>query len=174
MESGPAERFTVEVPDAQLADLRERLARTRWPHDLENEDWRYGANTAYLKELVAYWLDGYDWRRHEAAINGHPNFKASVDGTPIHFIHEQGKGPDPVPLILSHGWPWTFWDFKDVIGPLTDPVAYGGDAEDSFDVVVPSLPGFAYQERGGHFAPSEQPEALVADIREFFRPLRVR
>src|SRR4051812_12940691 len=103
-----AERFVVDVPDAELKDLDDRLARTRWPLDLENEDWRYGANTAYLQALVEHWRTAYDWRVHEAAINAHPNFKARIDGVPIHFVHERGKGPDPIPLILSHGWPWTF------------------------------------------------------------------
>ena len=136
--------FTVNVPDAELADLRERLRRTRLAPEFANDDWRYGANGDYLRELLRYWESGYDWRQHERAINSVPNFKTSIDGVPIHFIHQKGKGPQPIPLILSHGWPWTFWDWHKVIGPLSDPAAHGGDAADAFDVVIPSLPGYGY------------------------------
>lgn len=101
-------------------------------------------NLAYLEELTDYWLHRYDWRQHEAAINSFPHYRVTIDGQPIHFLHRPGKGPKPLPLILTHGWPWTFWDFHKVIGPLSDPVAYGGDAADAFDVVVPSLPGFGF------------------------------
>ena len=93
---------------------------------------------------VAYWQDGFDWRAQEARINQFPQFRADIDGVPIHFIHVRGKGPNPVPILLNHGWPWTFWDMKDVILPLAAPAAYGGDPEDAFDVVVPSLPGFTF------------------------------
>lgn len=136
--------FTVNVPDAELDDLRNRLRRTRLAPEFANDDWRYGTNGAYLKEFLHYWETAYDWRRHEAAINAQPNFMTSIDGIPIHFIHAHGKGPKPVPLILSHGWPWTFWDWHKVIGPLTDPAAHGGDPADAFDVVIPSLPGYGY------------------------------
>lgn len=136
--------FSVNVPDAELADLRERLRRTRLAPEFGNDDWRYGANGDYLRELLRYWESGYDWRQHERAINSVPNFKTSIDGVPIHFIHQKGKGPQPIPLILSHGWPWTFWDWHKVIGPLSDPAAHGGDAADAFDVVIPSLPGYGY------------------------------
>ena len=138
------EPFTIAIPDEDLTDLEDRLRRTRWPNDFANDDWRYGANRAYLEEVVAYWLDEYDWRVHEAAMNNFDNFKVTIDDVPIHFIHERGKGPDPIPIILTHGWPWTFWDFHDVIGRLTDPEAHGGDPADSFDVIVPSLPGFGF------------------------------
>ncbi len=138
------EPFTIAVPDAVLDDLRRRLRETRWATDFANEDWRYGTNGAWLQSMVGYWLDGYDWRAHEAAMNAFPQFKVDLDGIPIHFVHVKGKGPDPTPLILTHGWPWTFWDFHAVIGPLSDPAAYGGDPADAFDVVVPSLPGFGF------------------------------
>lgn len=140
----PVEPFTVAVPEATLTDLRERLARTRWPDDFGNDQWEYGTNTAYLKELVEYWRTQYDWRSQERAINAYSHFRTSVEDVPIHFIHERGKGPNPMPLILSHGWPWTFWDWNKVIRPLTDPAAFGGDPKDSFDVVVPSLPGYGF------------------------------
>ncbi|AXB78901.1 epoxide hydrolase family protein [Novosphingobium sp. P6W] len=136
--------FRIQVPDATLSDLRQRLQRTRWAVDLDNEDEIYGLSTAYLKPLVDYWIDGYDWRAAEAEINQVPQFKVEIDGLPIHFMHIRGKGPNPMPLILSHGWPWTFWDWSKVIGPLTDPAAHGGDPAQSFDVVIPSLPGFGF------------------------------
>ena len=138
------ERFTIAVPDATLEDLRDRLARTRFPQDFGNSKWEYGTNTAYLKELVEYWRTKYDWRKVEREINSYANYKTEIDGVPIHFIHEPGKGPNPTPLILTHGWPWTFWDLHKVIRPLTDPAAFGGDPKDSFDVIVPSLPGYGF------------------------------
>lgn len=136
--------FEISVPQSTLDDLRDRLRRARVPLDVANDDWRYGTNRAYLEELVAYWVDGYDWRAHEREMNAFANYRAEIDGVPIHFVHEPGRGPDPIPLVLSHGWPWTYWDFRKVIGPLSDPAAHGGDAADSFDVVVPSLPGFGF------------------------------
>jgi pimeloyl-ACP methyl ester carboxylesterase len=138
------ERFTIAVANEVLEDLDRRLAATRWTDDFDNADWRYGADAAYLKELVAYWREDYDWRERERLMNGFAHFRTQVDGLPIHFIHERGKGPAPIPLIMSHGWPWSFWDFRKVIGPLTDPAAHGGDPRDAFDVVVPSLPGYAF------------------------------
>jgi len=138
------EPFRVAVPEDDLAELQSRLKHTRWPLDLGNEDWSYGVERGWLEDLVAYWRDEYDWRQQERAINAFPQFIVEIHGTPIHFIHVKGKGPNPKPLLLSHGWPWTFWDYKDVIGPLSDPAAYGGDPADSFDVVVPSLPGAGF------------------------------
>src|SRR5215510_1127401 len=138
------EPFVVAVPEDTLTDLRERLARTRWPDEIGNDNWQYGTNLAYLKELVTYWQTTYDWRQHERAINAFRHYRVTIDGQPIHFIHEPGRGPKPMPLILTHGWPWTFWDFHKVIRPLTDPAAFGGDPHDAFDVVVPSLPGFGF------------------------------
>jgi len=138
------EPFVVAVPEDTLIDLRERLARTRWPEEIGNDNWQYGTNLAYLKELVAYWRTAYDWRRHERAMNTFHHYRVTIDGQLIHFIHEPGRGPKPMPLILTHGWPWTFWDFHKVIRPLSDPAAHGGDAADAFDVVVPSLPGFGF------------------------------
>lgn len=136
--------FRVAIAENELDDLRDRLARTRWDGDFGGDSWDYGTNGAYLRELVDYWLNDYDWRSTERAINAFANFRDDVSGTPIHFIHERGKGPNPIPLVLTHGWPWTFWDFRKVIGPLTDPAAHGGDAEDAFDVIVPSLPGYGF------------------------------
>ena len=138
------EPFLIKVSEAALADLTRRLRTARWSEDFANDDWAYGTNAAYLKELVAYWLERFDWRAQEAAINALPQFRTGIDGVPIHFVYRRGKGPRSLPLIMSHGWPWTFWDFANVVGPLTDPAAYGGDPDDSFDVIIPSLPGFAF------------------------------
>ena len=138
------EPFRIAVPEDTLQDLRERLARVRWPADFANANWEYGANRDYLMELVQYWCHGYDWRRHEQAMNTFSHYKTTIDDVPIHFIHEPGKGPKPIPLILTHGWPWTFWDFHKMIRPLSDPAAFGGDPADAFDVIVPSLPGYGF------------------------------
>lgn len=136
--------FKIEIADSEIVDLKQRLARTRFAEDFGNDDWRYGSNGAYLRELIAHWRDHYDWRTHERAMNALPQFRTEIDGVPVHFIHVRGKGPKPMPLILNHGWPWTFWDLRHLIGPLTDPAAYGGDPADAFDVVVPSLPGYGF------------------------------
>jgi len=138
------ESFRIAVPESTLQDLRDRLSHVRWPIDFANDDWAYGTNRNYLERLVKYWRDQYDWRKHEAEINQFKHYRTTIEGIPIHFIHEPGKGPKPLPLILSHGWPWTFWDLHKVIRPLADPAAYGGDPGDAFDVVVPSLPGYGF------------------------------
>ena len=139
-----AEKFVIAIPDQVLEDLRDRLARTRWPDDFANADWAYGTEVSYLRELIEYWSTAYDWRRHEAEMNAFSHFKTEIEGVPIHFLHERGKGPNPMPLILNHGWPWTFWDFHKVIRALADPASTGGDPADAFDVVVPSLPGYGF------------------------------
>ncbi|MEU8270710.1 epoxide hydrolase [Sphaerisporangium sp. NPDC049002] len=140
----PFEPTPIHVTDAVLDDLKARLRLTRLPDDTGNDDWRYGISRAYLEELVGYWLHQYDWRRAEAAINAYEHYRVSVDGVPVHFMRKPGVGPDPVPLILTHGWPWTFWHWSKVIDPLADPAAFGGDPADAFDVIVPSLPGFGF------------------------------
>lgn len=138
------EPFEIAIPQGDLDDLTRRLQQTRWPEDIANDDWSYGANTAYIRALTDYWLHHYNWREREALMNSFAQFRTDIDGLPIHFIHEKGKGPNATPLVLSHGWPWTFWDYHKVIGPLTDPAAYGGDPADAFDVIVPSLPGYGF------------------------------
>lgn len=138
------EPFKIAIPETTLSDLRERLGKTRWPEDFGNEQWQYGTNLEYLKELARYWEKDFDWRKAEREMNSYSHFRTTIEDVPIHFIHERGKGPNPKPLILSHGWPWTFWDWNKVIKPLTDPAAFGGDARDSFDVIVPSLPGYGF------------------------------
>jgi pimeloyl-ACP methyl ester carboxylesterase len=137
-------RFEVAVPEADLSDLRTRLLRTRFEDDFDNADWSYGTNGGYLKQLIAYWADEYDWRKAEAAINTLDHYRVTIEGVPIHYVRVPGVGPSPKPLLLSHGWPWTFWDFHKAIGPLTDPGAYGGDPADAFELIIPSLPGYVF------------------------------
>ena len=139
--------FKINIPQATLDDLRERLARTRWPDEVEGAGWDYGTNLQYIKELTDYWQYQYDWRKHEAELNTFAQFKAEVDGVGIHFIHERGKGPNPTPIILLHGWPDSFYRMHKIIPLLTDPAGYGGNPADSFDVIVPSLPGFGFSDR---------------------------
>ncbi len=141
--------FTLETPEAVLDDLRERLRRTRFPGEVHDSGWTYGANLAYQKELVAYWLDGFDWRKIESGLNAMPQFMATVAGQDLHFVHARGKGPNPFPLLFSHGWPGSFWEVSKIIGPLTDPAAYGGDPADAFDVIAPSLPGYGFSADAG-------------------------
>lgn len=155
------EPFRIDVPQAEVEALRTRLANTRWAPEPDNEDWSYGVNGTYLRELIEYWERGFDWRAQEAQINNFPQFKADIDGVPIHFIHVRGKGPDPTPIILNHGWPWSFWDFKDIITRLADPASQGGNPKDSFDVVVPSLPGFTFS---GPLSRSDIGYAETADL----------
>lgn len=138
------ERFTINISERVIEDLRHRLNTVRWADDFANDDWRYGANTSYIRDLAAYWRDEYDWRERERLMNMFPHFRTLIGGIPIHFIREVGRGPAPIPLLLNHGWPWSFWDYHKVIGPLADPVAHGGRAEDAFDVIVPSLPGYGF------------------------------
>jgi pimeloyl-ACP methyl ester carboxylesterase len=139
--------FTIAVPQATLDDLHERLARTRWPDEAENTGWNYGTNLSYLQELVDYWQHSYDWRAQEAKLNQLAQFRAEVEGQHLHFIHVRGKGPNPTPLLLIHGWPDSFYRFHKVIPLLTDPASVGGNPEDAFDVIVPSLPGFGFSDR---------------------------
>lgn len=136
--------FAVSVSDARLRDLQQRLDRTHFPDDYANEGWEYGVNADYLRDLVDYWRNGYDWRAEERRINAFSHYRVQIDGIHIHFIRAPGHGPAPMPIILSHGWPWTFWDLHAVIGPLADPAAHGGDPMDAFEVIVPSMPGFGF------------------------------
>ena len=136
--------FEIDVPDAALDDLVLRLRRTRYADDFGNDDWTFGVPRSYLSGIVDHWIERFDWRAQERAMNGYANFLVEIDGIPIHFVHEHGRGPAPMPLILTHGWPWTFWDYERLIGPLSDPARFGGDPNDAFDVVVPSLPGTAF------------------------------
>ncbi|QMW64868.1 epoxide hydrolase [Mumia sp. ZJ1417] len=136
--------FTIDIPQAQLDDLAQRLARTRFTTPLPGDSWATGVPTSYLRDLVATWRDDYDWRAQESALNAYPQFLTDIEGQRIHFLHVRSREADALPLLLTHGWPGSVVEFLDVVGPLTDPVAYGGDAAQAFDVVIPSLPGFAF------------------------------
>lgn len=138
------ENFTINVPQADLDDLHDRLGRTRWPDELPGVGWGYGVSKGYLTELVEYWRTGYDWRVHEARLNEIPQYTTEIDGERIHFLHVRSPEPEATPLVLTHGWPSTVADFLPIIGPLTDPAKYGGDPGDAFHVVAPSVPGFAF------------------------------
>jgi pimeloyl-ACP methyl ester carboxylesterase len=139
--------FHVNVPDAELADLRRRLAATRWPDKETVADQSQGVQLAKLQELVRYWGTDYDWRKAEAKLNAFPQFKTTIDGLDIHFIHVRSRHPNALPLVITHGWPGSVFEQVKLIGPLTDPTAFGGRAEDAFDVVIPSLPGFGFSAR---------------------------
>ncbi|RZQ60283.1 epoxide hydrolase family protein [Amycolatopsis suaedae] len=149
--------FRVDVPQAELDELAGRLARVRWANELPESEvtdgiqkgpvqpgWEYGVPLEYVRRLVARWRDGYDWRAWEAKLNAYPQFTTEIDGQNIHFLHVRSAEPDATPLILTHGWPNSVFEYLDLIGPLTDPVAHGGDAADAFHVVIPSLPGFGF------------------------------
>ena len=140
----PAKPFRANINQDVLDDLQDRLKRTRWPDEIPGSGWDYGSNLAYVKELVDYWIEEFDWREQEAKINRYSQFITEVDGLDIHYIHERGRGPDPLPLLLIHGWPGSITEFLDFIPLLTDPAAHGGDPKDSFDVVAPSLPGYGF------------------------------
>ena len=140
------EPFRIHVDDAVLDDLRRRIAATRFPDQVEGAKWDYGSELGYVKELVAYWHDKFDWRAEEARLNELEHFRTTVDGQRIHFVHARSPRDDALPLIISHGWPGTIVEFLDVIGALSDPEAHGGDAADAFHVVCPSLPGYGFSE----------------------------
>jgi epoxide hydrolase len=147
--------FRIEIPQADLDDLADRLARTRWANELPLDTggpqtgpippgWEYGVPVAYVRDLVDHWQHKYDWRAWEARLNQLPQYTTEIDGQRIHFVHVRSAEPDALPLILSHGWPNTFLEYVDLVGPLTDPRGHGGDPADAFDVVVPDLPGFGF------------------------------
>ncbi|BBI33346.1 epoxide hydrolase family protein [Cohnella abietis] len=141
------ERFHIHASDELLDDLKYKLQHIRWPTQLESSDWDRGTELNFLQSLVSYWRDHYDWRAQESRLNSFAQFSCSIDGIDVHFVHERGKGPNPLPIILTHGWPDSYLRYEKIIPLLTDPVSYGGDPEDSFDVIVPSLPGFGFSSR---------------------------
>jgi pimeloyl-ACP methyl ester carboxylesterase len=141
------EPFQIAVAQEILDDLQDRLKRTRWPDEVYQAGWRYGANLGYMKELANYWLTKFDWRAQEQWINSFANYQTTVGDLRIHFIHERGKGPNPIPLLLTHGWPSSFVEMLKLISLLTDPSNHGGADSDSFDVIVPSVPGYGFSER---------------------------
>jgi pimeloyl-ACP methyl ester carboxylesterase len=139
--------FRIEIPEADLDDLRERLERTRWPEHETVDDWSQGVPLAYMRELCGYWAGGYDWRATEARMNALPQFRTELDGLGIHLLHVRSPHADALPLVMTHGWPGSIVDFLKVIGPLVDPIAQGGDAADAFHVVCPSLPGYGFSDK---------------------------
>ncbi|ADD42602.1 epoxide hydrolase family protein [Stackebrandtia nassauensis] len=134
--------YRIDIPESRLADLRDRLDRTRWPHQPAGVGWEYGADVSYMRELVEYWRTTYDWRGHEKLLNSYPQFTTTIDGADVHFIHVRSPEAGALPLIMTHGWPGSIVEFLDVIGPLTDPVAHGGRASDAFHLVLPTIPGY--------------------------------
>ena len=157
--------FRVHFPDSMLEDLRERLSKVRWPDEPPLEPWSTGTSVAYLKQLVAYWREQFDWRAQEAALNTFQHYKVALGGIELHYIHEQGRGPAPIPLLLSHGWPGSIAEFLKIIPMLTDPARFGADPRDAFTVVAPSLPGYTFSFRPG------QPRFSVEQIADLFAQL---
>lgn len=139
--------FEINIPDAQIDELKERLGRTRWPDAETVEDWSQGVPLAYMKEVCEYWRKDYDWVERERQLNRFPQFKTPLEGLDIHFIHVESPEKDALPLIITHGWPGSIVEFQKVIGPLSDPVGHGGRAEDAFHVVCPSLPGYGFSDK---------------------------
>ena len=136
--------FTIEIPDAALEDLRDRLERTRWPSEIAGAGWSRGVPVEDLRDLATYWQESYDWRAAEADLNQLPQFTTEIDGANVHFVHVRSPEPDALPLILTHGWPGSFVEFLDLVGPLSDPRSHGGDPGDAFHLVIPSIPGFGF------------------------------
>lgn len=142
-----ARPFAIFIPDSELADLALRLKQTRWTDAVADAGWKYGAELEFMRSLGDYWRNRFDWRAQEKRLNAFPQFIANVDGQDIHFVHVRGKGPKPLPLVITHGWPSSFAEFTKILPLLTDPTAHGGRAEDAFDVVAPSLPGYGFSGR---------------------------
>lgn len=136
--------FSIDIPQDELNDLRDRLAHTRWPDELPDVDWNYGMPLDYAKEVAEYWQHSYDWREYEEQLNALPQFTTQIDGQTIHFVHVRSSEPDALPLLIMHGWPSSIVEFHDIIEPLTDPRSHGGDPADAFHIVAPSLPGFGF------------------------------
>lgn len=157
--------FKLDIPDATLADLRDRLTRVRFPETPPQAPWSTGTSVPYMQDLVGYWRDKFDWRAQEAALNRFAHFKVPLAGIDLHFIHQPGKGPSPMPLLLSHGWPGSIVEFHKLLPMLTDPASHGGDPADAFTVVAPSLPGYTLS-----FAPG-QPRFGIVEIAETFAAL---
>ena len=162
------ERFTIAIPQNILDDLNNRLDNTRWLDALGDEGWKYGLSIPWMRKLISYWRNNYDWREQEEELNSFANFRVTLrDDTAIHFIYERGRGPAPLPIILTHGFPDSFARFATLIPLLTDPAAYGGSEDDAFDVVVPSLPGFA-------FSPMPTPHVSVFRVGDLWNELMTK
>ena len=140
------EPYTISIPDEVLTDLAQRLANTRFPDQLEDAGWDYGTELAYLKELCEYWQSEFDWRKQEAALNRFDHYRTGIDGITVHCIHQRSSEPEALPLIITHGWPGSVFEFTKILGPLCDPAAHGGDPADAFHVVCPSMPGYGFSD----------------------------
>jgi epoxide hydrolase len=160
--------FSIEIPEADLDDLRGRLARTRWPSQLAGPGWSRGVPREYLRELAEYWRTDYDWRAHEAKLNELPQFTTTIDGANVHFLHLRSPEPDALPLIMTHGWPGSIVEFLDIVEPLADPRSHGGDPADAFHLVIPSIPGF------GLSGPTTEPGWSAARVGAAFAELMSR
>ena len=147
--------FKIDIGDAQLDDLKRRLRATRWPDKETPGDWSQGIPLQYMQEVVAYWAETYDWRAREASLNRFEQFRTTIDGLGIHFIHHRSPHPGALPLLMTHGWPGSIVEFQKVTGALADPTTYGGSASDAFHVVCPSLPGFAFSDKPAAPAPGK-------------------
>jgi pimeloyl-ACP methyl ester carboxylesterase len=167
MQKNDLQPFQISVADSVLDDLKQRLARTRLPDEPPLAPWSTGTSLGYLKQLLDYWREGFDWRSQEAKINTFRQFTVPIAGINLHFIYEEGKGPDPIPLLLSHGWPGSVIEFYKVIPMLTDPTRYGGNATDAFTVVAPSLPGYVFSFQAG------QKRFGIEEIAEVFSTLMI-
>ncbi|MEU2228825.1 epoxide hydrolase, partial [Streptomyces sp. NPDC018347] len=142
--SAEVQPFRIDIPESSVEELKRRLSETRFPPPLPGDDWSTGVPVSYLRRLVAYWVDEFDWAEQQASLNMLPQFTTVIEGQTIHFVHVRSKVSGALPLVLTHGWPGSFVEFVDLIGPLTDPEAHGRAAADAFDVVIPSLPGFGF------------------------------
>lgn len=136
--------FQIAISDSEIDDLKQRLKLTRWPDQIPGTEWKYGAKTQYIQSICNYWLEEYDWRKHEAELNRFPQYKTDIDGHEIHFIHARSQHDNATPILISHGWPGTIVEFMKIIDPLIDPESHGGNAEDAFHVICPSLPGYGF------------------------------
>ena len=154
------EKFEIRVDDAELDDLKQRLERTRWPDQIPGSGWGYGTDLAYLQELCAYWCEEFDWRAQEALLNRFEHYRTQIDGENLHFLHARSSVEAALPLVITHGWPGSVFEFYKIIGPLTDPEAHGGSAQDAFHVVCPSMPGYGFS------GPTTQPGWDVRRVAE--------
>lgn len=158
--------FKIDLSQTVLDDLQMRLRNTRWPDEVTGSGWEYGTNLSYMKDLVSYWLDGFNWRTQETYLNSFSQFRTQIDDCLVHFVYEKGKGKHPIPMIISHGWPSSFTEMLKIIPMLTDPLNHGGKEEDAFDVIVPSLPGFGFSSprKNGHMRAHELWAKLMTDV----------
>lgn len=157
--NAPILPFEISIPDSAIDDLKSRLANTRLPDQIADTTWEYGTDSSYLRELLEYWLNDFDWREQESQLNQFDQFKTEIDGLSMHFIHQRSENPDAIPLMVVHGWPGSVAEFDKIIGPLTDPASHGGNATDSYHVIAPSLPGFGFSEKPNQ--PGYSPEKIA-------------